>query len=323
MFGDIRPGDTNELLGIQTTSVTLLFLASDGGDANEGLAIAKLVHKLGWGTAVVGSNRCMSSCALIWIAGKDKFLSKTALVGFHAVYTNDGVSSNGNALFGAFYGQLGLTDRAITYLTQAPPSGYNPVTLDNAPSIDLQVEDWDKVIGTTPAQQSPQAQGTEQISPSNPVSSSNFQNENKVDIIGFDIPGASFKTDSQEPCQAACENSKACAAYTFDIRNHVCYMKSGGRLKLTSDYAFSGANPQLFNQLKLSNLVIFGKQESVGFDYKSLAVNSLEDCVFECDQDNICKAFSYLKAKHQCDLKNGHDNFKANRTIVSGLKSIP
>jgi hypothetical protein len=348
VFGDISTGDTNELLGLPTDGrLTLVVLSSNGGDATEGLQMAKLVRKLGWSTAVIGDEKCFSACALIWISGKERWLSHKATVGFHAVYTSSGVSSAGNAIYGAFYSQLGLSDRAIEYLTSAPPSGYNQLTLESAPLLDIEVTDFDKLIsestnsnvsvaqttpGTVPSNVSTAPPNTEEISSNNdvkpnetnntPVTRPMFELAAGFDIIGFDLPNGSFKTTSQDFCQLSCQAKLDCGAYTYDIRNHVCYMKSGGRVKLASTTAFSGARTSVYDSLRFSQIVIFGKQESAGFDYKAIDADKLESCVFACDQDTACVAFSYFKKLHICSLKNGHDRFSTNKLAVSGLKGI-
>lgn len=314
LVGEITAGDANEFLTVVAeTQKAVIFLNSDGGNAQEGLALAKLIKKLGYATAVISDLRCMSACALIWVGGSTRYLSKNALVGFHSVYTADGVSGGGNAIYGAFYGQLGLSDRAIVYLTSAPPDGYNQVTLETAALLDIAVLPWDEPDKQISA--SEQEGSTQNSSPK-----SAFASEQGVDIIGFDLPNGSFKTESESSCFAACMASSICNAYTFDTKNHICYQKNGGRLLLRNPNAISGARAAVNQKLRRSDLVIYGKKNSPGHDIRSAAKNSLEGCVFECESDRNCKAFTWNKKTKNCAIKNGHESFEADRSLVSGTK---
>jgi Clp protease/PAN domain len=311
--GEILKGDAAEFLNvIANNQNVVVFLNSNGGDAVEGLAIAKTIRKLGFTTAVVVNSKCMSACALIWVAGNTRFLSDNSLVGFHSVYTSDGVSSDGNAIYGAFYGQLGLSDKAITYLTAAPPEGYNQVTLAIAPLLDIPVVSWDKMLKDLNKK--------EKKSPEVSQYDTDFSSAAGVDIIGFDLHGGSFKTENPNSCLAACSANSICAAYTFDFKNHVCYQKVGGRLLLRNPEAYSGARSKLSANFKDSALVIYGHKNSPGFDYKSINKISFEECVFACDAEITCSAFSYARRSKICFMKTGHDVFSDSKNIVSGIK---
>jgi hypothetical protein len=314
IVGEISPGDANEFLSVAIDAkAAVVFLNSDGGNAAEGLVLAKAIRKLGYGTAVIESFRCMSACALIWISGEKRFMSKNALVGFHAVYSDQGVSSEGNAVYGAFYGQLGLSDRAIRYLTSAPPNGFNQVTLETAPYLDISVAPWENsnsVETSTSSQAGNQGQAT----------NDGWATEKGVDVIGYDLEGGSFSTESQDSCYAACSTSSKCLAFTFDLKNNICYQKHGGRLLLRNPNAFSGARASVNKAVKRSSIIIYGKKDSPGFDLRNFVTLTLEECVFECDGETNCAAFSYSRKDKLCSLKSGHDKFIANRNVVSGLK---
>ena len=312
IIGEIAPGDANEFLGVVAdTKDAIVFLNSDGGNAIEGLALAKLIKKLGYATAVIGEFRCMSACALIWIGGKTRIMSKSALVGFHSVYTDQGVSSDGNAIYGAFYGQLGLSDSAIRYLTSAPPNGFNQVTLDTAPLLDIAVLPWNDKDSQTSNESSQNVVRQP---------SDGFSTEQGVDVIGFDLPGASFQTESLDSCHAACSANSKCNAYTFDTKNHVCYQKNSGKLLLKNPNAFSGARASVNQSLRRSDLVIYGRKDSPGFDLRTLATPTLEECVFECDGEPSCTAFSWNKKNKSCILKAGHSEFILDKNMTSGIK---
>ncbi|MBS7811327.1 hypothetical protein [Roseococcus pinisoli] len=106
----------------------LVFLDSPGGIIQSGVAIGRLIRARGLQTVVPNRSICFSACGLIWLAGEERWLGEGARVGFHAASTAPPrgrgagrVSSSGNALVGAYLGQLGLNDFQIGVLTEASP----------------------------------------------------------------------------------------------------------------------------------------------------------------------------------------------------------
>lgn len=346
LYGPIQAGDMNELLSLQgsnKTKTTVLFLESPGGDATEGLLIAKFVHNLNWDTAVVKDAKCFSACATIWIAGHKKYLSSTALLGFHDVYDKSGPSAPGNALVGSFYGQLGLSDRVIEYLTSAPPDKINSVDMAIASSIGLGVIDFDKLMDSpTP----PPAPTVSERPPELPKSADNeitqtsippppnsrpapetksvneptFTRLTEADIVGHDIPNAAASALSPEYCQQICESRLECLAFTYDLKHQVCYPKDGGKLKLFNQSAISGAKAELLAGLKMSSITLSRKTKFMGTEYRRIAPSQIGDCIEQCDLDSTCKGLSYNSAKNTCLLFNLDSN--TSRTIgwLAGLK---
>lgn len=106
----------------------LIFLDSPGGIIQSGLAIGRLIRARRLETVVPNRSICFSTCGLIWLAGEERWLGDGARVGFHAAFTpapggrrTARVSSSGNALVGAYLGQLGMDDFQIGTLTEASP----------------------------------------------------------------------------------------------------------------------------------------------------------------------------------------------------------
>lgn len=113
------------LAGFQEKPAIVL-LDSPGGAVMNAIQIGLLIQKHGFSTAVADYAQCSSACALIWIAGKERFIStKLARVGFHAARMNEITSdaaSGANAVVGAYLYQIGITDfQIIMQLTSAPP----------------------------------------------------------------------------------------------------------------------------------------------------------------------------------------------------------
>ena len=341
LYGEIQAGDLNELLSVQTVSntpKTVLFLESPGGDAREGLTIAKFVHNQNWGTAVVNKGQCYSACATIWIAGGIKFLSDDAILGFHDVYSAEGPSAPGNAIVGAFYGQPGLSDRVIQYLTSAPPDKFNYLNLSLASEIGLEVVDYDKLMNA-PADTSPlPVQNSDTSanpaiverpldvptqSPATvlPTDQSAFTAFDQIDIVGHDIVEAATKSFSADSCRQICQGRSDCSAYTFDSKHQMCFPKNGGRLKLYNSQAASGARQDLLSQLRMSNISLQSKSRIVGNEYKTIKHATIGDCVEQCDLDKTCKAFTYASALNSCWMFDTISVSTPSRGWMVGIKN--
>jgi peptidoglycan hydrolase-like protein with peptidoglycan-binding domain len=139
---DIEQFQTKTLMA----SNAVVLLASDGGNLKAGIEIGKLIRLRGYLSIVPDGARCASACALAWLGGRPRMMGETALVGFHAAYdpeaggANGETSSIGNALIGAYLNALGLPERAVIYITAAPPDAIKWLNLADAERIGLDVE---------------------------------------------------------------------------------------------------------------------------------------------------------------------------------------
>jgi len=157
IVGDINKGDEDRfsaMLAEYGVTQAFIGLHSGGGDMDAGLGIARKVLEMKFTTGVGRGSVCASMCAAIWLAGAKRFANRKSLIGFHQVYKQDGqgntyFSSTGNALMGAYYSKLGLSDRAIVYLTTAPPRGMEWFKFTKAAELGIKVvkvdDDWREV----------------------------------------------------------------------------------------------------------------------------------------------------------------------------------
>jgi hypothetical protein len=85
--GDIQNRDVSEFAKIvesKPAALSTLFLDSPGGDAYAAMAIGRIARKNMISTWVQTSSKCFSSCALIYIAGVNRFNEGT--IGLHRPY---------------------------------------------------------------------------------------------------------------------------------------------------------------------------------------------------------------------------------------------
>jgi hypothetical protein len=157
--GDIERGDGQKFtdLVVSTTgNVGTVVLNSPGGAFKDGMVIAKLVHERNFATYVKSSAGCTSMCAIIWLAGDKRYYGGKAKIGFHSMSlrpldkqgnvlkNSKGQTWNGgNALVGAFYNQLGLSDEAIMTLTDADYTSIFWLNTKNIQELGITAERFD------------------------------------------------------------------------------------------------------------------------------------------------------------------------------------
>jgi hypothetical protein len=117
------------------TKKAMVMLSSPGGSLDAGLSIGKQIRIAGYST-LVGGRLCASACALAWLGGERRYMNADSKIGFHAAYVHDGEFKRetglGNALIGSYLAKLGLSDKAITFITSAPPDALNFLDLNQA-----------------------------------------------------------------------------------------------------------------------------------------------------------------------------------------------
>lgn len=167
VIGTLTEGDDATFRKLAAESdQALVILNSGGGNLHTGLEIGRAIHLRGFATAIPSNALCASACALTWLAGSPRLLEEDSGVGFHAAYRLvDGKASESgaaNALVGAYLNQLGLTDKAVVYVTSAPPEGVEWLTAQTAAAVGIAYESI--------AIKAPQAAGAEEVLPFDPMS---------------------------------------------------------------------------------------------------------------------------------------------------------
>ena len=85
-------------------------------------------------------------CALAWLAGRPRYATPAAEVGFHAPWLGRDdkveVSSVGSALVGGYLQDIGMTRAAIEFLTEPGPEEMRILTPDDATRYGIPYADW-------------------------------------------------------------------------------------------------------------------------------------------------------------------------------------
>jgi hypothetical protein len=115
---------------------TTVEFSSKGGSLLAGIRIGALIRAKKFTTVVPDEAQCASACALAWLGGARRFVGEYARVGFHTAYImkTGGMSESGpgNAILGAYLNQLGLSERAILYITHAAPTSMQWMSMEEA-----------------------------------------------------------------------------------------------------------------------------------------------------------------------------------------------
>lgn len=141
-------------------------LDSNGGMLAPAIEIGKIIRIAGYDTTVPYDGTCASACALVWLAGKSRWVSDHGRVGFHAGYrtTNGKPEESGvaNALIGNYMTLLGLPTKAVLFATMAGPNeiAWLKPDLKDKTGIDF---------GTVPTIETVQAPPAVRITPLAPV----------------------------------------------------------------------------------------------------------------------------------------------------------
>jgi hypothetical protein len=117
--------------------------SSKGGSLLAGIRIGSLIRTKKFNTLVPDGAQCASACALAWLGGTRRLIGEYASVGFHTAYiVKPGALSEsgvGNAILGAYLNQLGLSEKAIIYITHAAPTSMQWMSMEEAAEYGITV----------------------------------------------------------------------------------------------------------------------------------------------------------------------------------------
>jgi ATP-dependent protease ClpP protease subunit len=147
--GPIIVGDDDKFTSVAGTYAgrfnqpTLVVLNSPGGQVVPGLSIGETIRASGFTTGVANGMECTSICAMIWLAGTERYIGSTAKVGFHAAYIGLGddakESGQANAIVGAYLSKLGYSYKAIAFATSAGPAEIRWLHPEDAGEIGIRI----------------------------------------------------------------------------------------------------------------------------------------------------------------------------------------
>lgn len=147
--GEITKGDEDKFRRAALENPrAIVWLNSPGGALSPALSIGRIIRISEFPTVVDSGSVCASSCALIWLAGSTRLLSRTGRVGFHAsYYEEDGQlieTGVGNAIVGHYLSQLSLPEKAVVFATSASPSSITWLNRENMQASGISFQPLEK-----------------------------------------------------------------------------------------------------------------------------------------------------------------------------------
>ncbi|SMH47964.1 PAN domain-containing protein [Mesorhizobium australicum] len=137
------------------------------------------------------------------------------------------------------------------------------------------------------------------------------------DVVGFDY--ATLRNVGLQQCKQACVDDSRCSAITYNKRERFCFLKDDAKLLVQNADAYAMVVDELSAEMKLSTFVIGSGKDIPGSDYRRLKTDFIT-CYLECEIDNLCRAFSYVRKKRECWLKNRVGPVSLKHGVDSGIK---
>lgn len=138
------------------------------------------------------------------------------------------------------------------------------------------------------------------------------------DAIGFDyinLPDISYLG-----CKAACESDGQCKALTYNTKYGVCFLKYDVVALIRNTDAIAAYTSSKSKDVIVSGFTSYSDVDLPGGDYKRLQKIDYIQCLVNCLEENACKAFSYVRKKHECWLKNRLGSPKRIKGVELGVK---
>jgi hypothetical protein len=141
---DVEDGGKWKLFleAIRTPHV-IVTLNSPGGSVIDALLIANDILNREYDTGF-NEGVCYSACTTIWLAGKTRYMSSGAVLGFHQAKNpiTKRKSRGGNDAAFEYYARLKIPEKAMRYFFSASPEELALVTFDKAIELELRPEAW-------------------------------------------------------------------------------------------------------------------------------------------------------------------------------------
>lgn len=144
-------GPRFERLLASTRDVAVVVLDSPGGNLKGGVEIGTAIRNRQLSTLVEDRAICASACAVAWLGGVARYGGPAASIGFHSVYTRDWRNSpvesrGGNAVLGAYLNRMGLSDKAVFYITDTAPAKVSWLNVADAKALGIELLVYDTAM---------------------------------------------------------------------------------------------------------------------------------------------------------------------------------
>lgn len=333
--------------------IDLVVAASAGGSVYEGLQMASILHDKGVNTYIPEDANCESSCTKIFLGGARRMV--LGELGVHQFFSG--------AQDAKHEGRKDLTTATTQYTTSdiigilnefdTPPFVYEKMfgTVDiyyfkaaekqrlgigiSEPAFLARVMEVDDFIAANPrilrrpAQEGDSTETARAMPPSPAMRPEIDESPNlekrypNTDFFGMDLNTRGLRNVSIEQCEAYCQRTPSCSAWSYVHATRWCWPKSGIENISIAANVTSGItdpsriNPDIFNRpfIEATGLDI------PGYDLypKGLRNMSLDQCRHACQATTNCVAWSYVPKKAWCFPKHGIGQYSSQLGVISGV----
>lgn len=120
--------------------------------------------------------------------------------------------------------------------------------------------------------------------------------------------------------ESACQADLACKATTYNKKARFCFLKSDAKILVRNADAVASIQSNLTGSVIMSTFIIRSGRDMAGGDYSRIRNTNFISCYAQCEMDVQCRAFSYVRKKNECWLKDRVGYVSAKPGVDLGLE---
>jgi hypothetical protein len=144
--------------------------------------------------------------------------------------------------------------------------------------------------------------------------------------VGGDIdaePMEQFEAASTVDCELSCRRTQGCVAFSHDVWNQLCFLKSSATELQRNARTISGVLDSLPDPIWSSKPIVleyFNDKTFPPFGFRAESASNRDQCGDMCLDDNRCVAFSYVVKTDECRIYDKTSEYVKMRGVKSGAK---
>jgi tetratricopeptide (TPR) repeat protein len=148
-----------------------------------------------------------------------------------------------------------------------------------------------------------------------------FRQMPNTDLVGSLI--GKVDAGTVDECEQACGKDEACNAYSFNMWNSLCFLKSEATMRFLDPSTVSGLKGETYPPPisdSMMSMLRFRSKVFPGEPARSTPEDRFEDCETSCETSEACVAFSFIKAESICKMFERTGEYMSDEGVDSGAK---